>query len=408
MKAWSAALLLAMLCAAVLLAWIPERWPASVLEAGSFTLALAWVVKLAVSGERPRSSPLLLPVAFIAMWGMLQIALGWTATMSETVRATLGWSANLAILFIAVQTFDNPYRRDQFLRALLWFGIGLSVLAILQSFTSNGRVFWVFRVSDPTFVMGPFVYHNHYAAFIEALLPLALIAALEERRMRLWFAFGAATMIASVIVSASRSGFILVLLETVAVVGLVQWRHRRAGRRMLPALAIILAATAVLTVMAGWDALAIRLMEQHAYFDRLQMLRSSLDMFRDHAWAGVGLGNWPIVFPSYARYDDGLFANQAHNDWAQAAAEGGVAVLLAFAALFVWTVRAAAGNVWAVGLVVIFVHAFFDYPFHKPQIAGIVFAMLGAATAATTARSNGEASRRRDAHAAGTAYRSPE
>jgi O-antigen ligase len=99
-------------------------------------------------------------------------------------------------------------------------------------------------------------------------------------------------------------------------------------------------------------------------------------MFRDHPLAGVGLGNWPIAFPSYARYDDGLFANQAHNDWAQAAAEAGIPGLAAFALFFVLTVRQARHNPWCLGLVFVFLHAAVDYPFHKPQIAALVCILL--------------------------------
>ena len=36
------------------------------------------------------------------------------------------------------------------------------------------------------------------------------------------------------------------------------------------------------------------------------------------------MGTWPEAYPGYARFDDGSFVNQAHNDWVQWAAEGGL------------------------------------------------------------------------------------
>ena len=51
---------------------------------------------------------------------------------------------------------------------------------------------------------------------------------------------------------------------------------------------------------------------------------------------------------------------------------------MVFTWLFAWTLRQAARNVWCLGAACVFVHAFFDYPFHKPQIAAIVFLMLAA------------------------------
>jgi hypothetical protein len=73
------------------------------------------------------------------------------------------------------------------------------------------------------------------------------------------------------------------------------------------------------------------------------------------------------VFPYYARYDDGLFANQAHSDWAQAADEAGLPGLAAFALFFFLILRQR-----KIGLIFVFLHAFVDYPFHNPQIAALV------------------------------------
>jgi O-antigen ligase len=362
MKVWSAALLYAMLTASILTSWIPARWPTSILEVGSFLLALVWMVKFAITGERPRFAAVLAPVAFIVTWGSLQLAFHWTVASSETVRATLGWASNLAILFIGLQIFDPPTLRKRFLRGLLWFAFLVCIVAIVQRFTSTGK---------QSFTMGPFVYHNYFAVFVEALLPLAILAAIRETEKRIWFSFVSATMIAAVILSASRSGAALVFLETALILVLTR-----------KPLAILLITTAAFTAIIGWDALATRLQERRAYYDRLQMLHSSLDMFRDHPLTGAGLDNWPIVFPYYARYDDGLFANQAHNDWAQIAAEAGIPGFVAFAIFFALTLREARRNPWCIGLVFVFLHALIDYPFHKPQIAAMLCALLALANAA--------------------------
>jgi hypothetical protein len=47
-------------------------------------------------------------------------------------------------------------------------------------------------------------------------------------------------------------------------------------------------------------------------------------MIHDRLWAGLGLGTWSAAYPAYASYDDGTFVNQAHNDWLQWGAEGGL------------------------------------------------------------------------------------
>jgi O-antigen ligase len=370
--------LAALLFASVLTSWVPERWPTSILEIGAFLLAQAWIVKLALARERPRLDVVLVPAAMMVSWGALQIACRWTVADSETLRATLTWGANLAILFTGLQLFGDARVRERFLAGLLWFAFAISLAGIVQAFTSNGKVLWLFRVEDPTYFMGPFLYHNHFAAFVEAVLPLALMPALENPRKRLWFSFVAAVMVAAVIVSASRSGTVIVAAEIAVIILVRAWKARSRWRLVISASMVILTMTAAIAAMAGWEALAARMGERDPYFDRLQMLRSSVDMIHDHGWRGVGLGNWPTVFPYYARFDDGRFANQAHNDWVQAAAEAGVIGLIAYSLLFAWAIRKGFQNLWGLGLVFVFVHALFDYPFQKPQIAALVFAMLAA------------------------------
>ncbi len=378
MRMATAYALAAVLCASILTSWTPERWPVSLIEIGAFVLAQAWIVRLAWRGESPRLDVTLLAPALLLVWGALQMALGWTAALSETARGTLAWGAYLALLFAALQAFEDRFARRRFLHILLWFAFAVSLEAILQAFTASGRVFWLFPVPDPSYFMGPFLYHNHFAAFVEALLPLALAGAMDHPAKRLWYALAAAILAAAVIVSASRSGVAIVAVEIVAVIAVHQWRARHRPSRILPAAAIVLAMVAAIASLAGWESLTVRLNEPDPYLDRLQMLRSSLDMIRDHPFTGVGLNNWPTVFPYYARYDDGRFANQAHNDWAQLAAEAGLAGLAAFGLLFAVALRRGLRDVRALGVVCVFIHAFFDYPFEKPQIAALVLLLLAA------------------------------
>ncbi|MCX6635822.1 MAG: hypothetical protein NT090_12195, partial [Acidobacteria bacterium] len=79
-----------------------------------------------------------------------------------------------------------------------------------RNISSQGKVFWLFASGYTDFVMGPFVYRNRHAAFIELVLPLAVMGALRKVRNAWICAILAASMIASVIASASRAGTALV------------------------------------------------------------------------------------------------------------------------------------------------------------------------------------------------------
>jgi O-antigen ligase len=87
-----------------------------------------------------------------------------------------------------------------------------------------------------------------------------------------------------------------------------------------------------------------------------------------HPWLGTGLGSWPTVYPEYAIIDVGAFANQAHNDWLQWTAEGGIPFGMMLASLFVWSLRPAFRSVWGLGVVAVFLHAIVDYPFSRTAL----------------------------------------
>ncbi len=64
-------------------------------------------------------------------------------------------------------------------------------------------------------------------------------------------------------------------------------------------------------------------------------------------------------------FDFGVVVNQAHCDWLQWAAEGGLPFLAAVAAAFGVLVRRLVLSVWGIGFLVVGVHAALDYPFHQ-------------------------------------------
>jgi hypothetical protein len=93
---------------------------------------------------------------------------------------------------------------------------------------------------------------------------------------------------------------------------------------------------------------------------------------------GVGLGNWPAAYPAYAIFDGGYFANQAHNDWAQWAVEGGLPFLLFIFSIALWSAPKAFRTGWGVGVVVVFCQCLVDYPIQRIGVALVFFTMIAA------------------------------
>jgi O-antigen ligase len=260
---------------------------------------------------------------------------------------------------------------------LFVFGVTLSVLSVIQNFTSGGRVFWAFDAPSPDGVYGPFVSRNQYAAFIELLLPIACVRALAGEISRWPYLVITAGLFSCVVASASRTGLVLAAGEVIAIGAILLFRRAVSPSRLAKAFAPLLLLAALFAAAVGPETVWERLREHDPYSSRRDMTVASVAMLRDRPLKGFGLGTWPTVYPGYATTDDGLFANQAHNDWAQAGAEGGAPVLLCFAAFFVWCVRIGWRSPWALGLTFVLLHALVDYPIQRQALGAFFFLFAG-------------------------------
>ena len=376
----------ALLAYGILTLWINGRWALGFYQAAALAAAAVCGVRLVARPAAFRWTSLLIPLALFPLWGMVQIVSGETIYRWETWDSVLTWSVNFALFWLAFLACGHAHRRERFLDALLYFAAALSVLATLQMFTSGGKIFWLFPSGYTDFVMGPFVYRNQYAAFIETVLPLALYRGMTRQNQLPYWAMAGA-MVASVMASASRAGTILVLAEVLAIPLLASLRGGLRLRSAWVAVGGGIALSAVFTAVVGWDVISKRFQESDPYAVRREMLRSSVQMVHDRPAMGFGLGTWSTAYPAYALYDDGLFANQAHNDWAQWAVEGGLPLA---AAMFVFAVllgRLALNSIWGFGLISVLLHSLVDYPMQqRPALAGWFFALAGALAAAGIAK----------------------
>ena len=376
---FSGAALPALLCYGILTVWVPGRWALGVYQAGALLLAAMWTLAMVARPFPVKTGVALTLLASAAAWGAVQLAAGITVARWETWNTALDWSTRAALFFVALQALGEDGPRRRFLNTLLYFAFALSAVSTLQMFTSGGKIFWLFPSGYEDLVLGPFVYRNQYAAFIETILPLAVYRAVRDRRGGFGYWAMAAVMVASVVAGASRAGSVLVLVEVAAVVALAWMQGMIPARAAGLALGQFALLAVVATSVVGWQYLWERFQQADPYAVRREMLESSLAMVRDRPWTGFGLGTWAAAYPKYALYDDGSFANQAHNDWAQWAVEGGIPLLAAMLALAGTLVAKAWRTVWGLGLVAVLVHALVDYPMQqRPALAGWFFAIAGA------------------------------
>jgi|SRR5579871_1960660 len=342
--------------------WVQGRWAVSLLEVATFLLVL-WhrrCVKLHWS---------VWCLAAVAALGCVQISLHQTASVADTESAILFWLAAACWIALGASIRD----RESFLSGLLWFAAAFSVLELAQLNTSHGQILWFIPTTESNQIFGTFPNPNHYAAFIELLFPVALWRSFRDPERGWIFAAAAAVMYGSVIASASRAGTILVTLEL--VVG-IAWMARGNRRWRL---ALVLAGAAAFALVAGPETVWQRLLAPDPYAVRREYLESALAMVRAQPIAGFGLGSWTSAYPAFAVADFGVISNHAHSEWAQWAAEGGLPVLAALAALALAAVRKGFQTFWAIGLTAVMLHALVDYPFVRLGLGCWWFVLFGLA-----------------------------
>lgn len=345
-----------------LLAAESVRWLLTAFELALFALAAGLILRRRLA-TRPHPIAILLAVA--ALWALIQVWLGISVDPQRTLQSALAWTVNCAAFSITLAVCKRDDIRRRFLTAQVLFALALSVASVIGLYTVSR--------------LGPFAYKNQFAAYLESVIGIAITAAIRDRPRRLVWILVAGTMFASVVAAGSRAGSILCLALLVGLPIVAALRGWIAGRDLARIGALALASGAALVMVTGWETTWQRLQEANPYSLRADLLRSSIAMTRDRPLTGFGLGAWSSAYPGYARFDDGTFVNQAHNDWAQWAVEGGIPFLAVMLAVVAILVRPALESLWGLGLMAVFVHAWIDYPFEqRPALAAFLFAMAGA------------------------------
>src|SRR5208337_2934709 len=102
-------------------------------------------------------------------------------------------------------------------------------------------------------------------------------------------------------------------------------------------------------------------------------------MAKHRPLTGYGLGTFEQVYQKYAIKDEfPFYANHAHCDWAEFAAEGGLPFLLLVSIPFLAAIPLAFRHPWGLGIVATMLNACVDYPFPRPAVSGWMFLILAA------------------------------
>lgn len=358
----------------VLMAWAD---PVSGLACNAAILSItaAWLFR---NGWRAGVPWVAVPIAIVPVWGAAHLAMGWTPYPHAAQLEIAAWLASGSLFYLAFSTLQDGGRRELVLSALLCCGALLAATGILQWFTAGGRVLWIFTTPYTDEVMATFLNRDHYAVFVELILPIALYRALFDVKADTKYAVAAGFLYASVVTTGSRAGTAMVTMEAVILIALsCRQRGWALGRAIGLAGLLLLISTA-----AGWEYVWFRLNQPDLFAFRREMALATIDMIRAEPWTGFGLGQWQTVYPGFALFDPpGFYMNHAHNDWLEWTSDGGIPFLLCGLAIAIAAIKLAKRNWWAFGVPVALLHAGFDFPMHKQAVAAMLFYLLGAAAA---------------------------
>ncbi len=353
-----------------------EPWWEALFECSIFALGILWVLEGWLGGTwHVRGSRLLLPLLVLAIFCFLQTLYwgGSSPTIVAGVRSD-AWRAisadpyetrlliyKLLALCLAGELLLRYTSSQTRLRILINVVIGIALVSALfgiyRQRVGGDTARLILPQVSSELGYGQFINRNHFAFLMEMALGLVigLVVARGFPRGRALIYFCASVPIwMALVLTDSRGGFMSMigeLLFTILLLGVLYrgrksaaqergiWAwFRRAGSSLFVRVALIagLASAVVIgSVWLGGDPLVNRLetvssefrpegLDSHLRVRRLEIWRATWQLIKDHPVAGVGFGGYWAALPQYYDSSGGWTVRQAHNDYLELLASGGI------------------------------------------------------------------------------------
>ncbi len=344
----------------------------------------------------------------------------------------------LGIFFLVVQTVRTKKQINFLIYVLILTGSFEALYGTFQSLGQNPYVWWwPGQKAGVVYASGTFIGSNHFAFYLELVLPLTVGFTLAQysgkQRLRTGlggarafiqkvvdlvypesanpkrFLMGICVLLMGIalVLSASRSG--ILSLSVSASCMAVLFLGRRRLRKWGMAVCLLLVSIFLLALFLGMTPTVDKFHDIDELWRRLYTTKTLVPILMDYPLLGVGWGNLKQIYPRYIPLDapenfNGLTAaGYAHNDWIEAVTEigiiGGLVILLVFSIfgyrmLRIWRRRhdryaLGVGAGVMVGLGAAAVHSFFDFSLRIPANPVALATVAGVGYAATHLRSHG-------------------
>lgn len=425
------------LLAVIALAAIPygtvEPWWKALFQCLVFALAALTAIGQLSNrdslGRRISLPPLFLPVLALIAFALVQ-TIPWSHFNSAGIRSGQTLSADpfqtrqfgaqlFALLLVGWLLVHTTTKKRLRLMVELIITVGaVSAIFGLWRQASQHQAGFLLPFLLPRFGYGQFINSNHFAYLMEMALGLtvgiALFRGVTGKRLAIYL-IAAVPMWVALVLANSRGGILSMLCQVLFLAALFVSRredlrrHEASGAqsrfssaRLLLVRAVLVATLligAVVTVVfVGGDPLAGRIgglsveldrKTADSYTLRPNIWRATWELIKDHPVAGVGFGGYWIAITEYHHGSGEATPQEAHSDYLELLASGGLiglAIGIWFALVFVKVARGqgrrgndpylrAAKFGALAGILAVAVHSFVDFGLHI-TINAVVFTVL--------------------------------
>ena len=321
--------------------------------------------------------------------------------------------AYCGVFFLTMALANRRSRIVLLVRLLVYAALVHAVVAVLVHLAGAQYVYFGSGINAGVAASGTYVNRNHFAGYLEMSLALGiglLVAGISDRRAETWKKFFRFTLewilspkmvlrlalcvlVIALTTTHSRMGnsaFFSSLLVA-GVIGLALSRH--APRNTMILIASLVAID--LFIVGSWfgvERLAQRLEEttKQEVVKREEPAAYTLPLIKDYALFGSGPGSFYVAFPRYRPITIVNFYDEAHNDYAQFAAESGLLGFAVIGGFVVASLGAALLAQWRrrdplmrgisfaciMGVTSILIHSWVDFNLQIPANATLFMVLL--------------------------------
>jgi len=277
----------------------------------------------------------------------------------QTIIALCRLLAYVGAFSVAAYVFDSR-QKSSVIRTLVLLGCFEAAYGIVQYLAGFQKIFWYTKVYYIQEATGTYINRNHFAGFLEMVIPLGLArvfhllysqggGAMRSGHSRasllgspvLLHGFAVVIMLVAIVFSRSRMGMFSICASLVFVALIGQLRARSRVWALGTLLVVLSSIIYALWIGLGPVLDRYELLGQRGYFEsegRLALWRDVWRLVRDYPLAGIGLGTFATGFQRYQTTHVGSLVDHAHSDYLEFAAELGLvgAALVFVPILFLW------------------------------------------------------------------------